>query len=259
MEYSNGIVGDMCIHMFDAVRWMLGLGWPKRVSSSGGILVEKGSKANIADTQTASFDYGDLCVTWQHRTWGSPPDPKYPWGITFYGEKGTLRISVFSYDFESLDGSEKAIHRDVAYEFRSSPKTRRKRTWSGTSPRRSVGICKTCWQRWRAAAGPWRTSKRAISRPPVRSWRTCRWGSAGRSTGTRKRSRWWATTKPTGFSSGRTGNPGRIPEVMNKRGRGAEQETTHGWWDCATLVPPYTMHRYATYWLPTPPTCMRSP
>lgn len=121
MEYSNGIVGDMCIHMFDAVRWMLGLGWPKRVSSSGGILVEKGSKANIADTQTASFDYGDLCVTWQHRTWGSPPDPKYPWGITFYGEKGTLRISVFSYDFESLDGSEKAIHRDVAYEFAQFP------------------------------------------------------------------------------------------------------------------------------------------
>ena len=26
MEYSNGIVGDMCIHMFDMVRWMMGLG-----------------------------------------------------------------------------------------------------------------------------------------------------------------------------------------------------------------------------------------
>ena len=60
MEYSNGIVGDMCIHMFDMVRWMLGLGWPTRVASSGGILVEKQSKANIADTQTATFDYGDL-------------------------------------------------------------------------------------------------------------------------------------------------------------------------------------------------------
>ena len=33
MEYSNGIVGDMCVHMLDAVRWMLDLGWPKRVSS----------------------------------------------------------------------------------------------------------------------------------------------------------------------------------------------------------------------------------
>src|SRR5256714_10673352 len=36
MEYGNGIVGDMCIHMLDMVRWMLELGWPKEVSSSGG-------------------------------------------------------------------------------------------------------------------------------------------------------------------------------------------------------------------------------
>ena len=44
MEYGNGIVGDMCIHMFDMVRWMLDLGWPKRVSSTGGILVDKGEQ-----------------------------------------------------------------------------------------------------------------------------------------------------------------------------------------------------------------------
>jgi predicted dehydrogenase len=90
MEYGNGIMGDMCIHMFDMARWMLELGWPKRISSTGGILVSKGAKANIADTQTAAFDFGDLDIVWQHRTWGDPPDPKYPWGATFYGEKGTL-------------------------------------------------------------------------------------------------------------------------------------------------------------------------
>ena len=33
MEYGNGIVGDMCIHMFDMTRWMLDLGWPKRISA----------------------------------------------------------------------------------------------------------------------------------------------------------------------------------------------------------------------------------
>src|SRR5438270_2185569 len=46
MEYGNGIVGDMAIHMFDMVRWMLGLSWPKRISSSGGILMDKEIKAN---------------------------------------------------------------------------------------------------------------------------------------------------------------------------------------------------------------------
>lgn len=39
MEYGNGIMGDMCVHMFDTVRWMLKLGWPKSISSAGGIYV----------------------------------------------------------------------------------------------------------------------------------------------------------------------------------------------------------------------------
>jgi predicted dehydrogenase len=99
MEYGNGIMGDMCIHMLDMVRWMLGLGWPKHISSSGGILVEKQSKANIPDTQTATFDFGDLQVVWQHRTWGQAGDPEYPWSATLYGDKGTLKADVHKYAF----------------------------------------------------------------------------------------------------------------------------------------------------------------
>src|SRR6202790_3722644 len=106
MEYGNGIVGDMCIHMLDLTRWMLDLGWPKRVSSAGGILMNKAAKANIADTQSATFDYGDLQVVWQHRTWGDSPDSKYPWGATFYGDKGTLKASVMSYDFVPMGKGE---------------------------------------------------------------------------------------------------------------------------------------------------------
>jgi predicted dehydrogenase len=120
MEYGNGIVGDMCVHMLDMTRWMLGLGWPTRVSSTGGILVDKASKANITDTQTATFDFNDLRVVWQHRSWGESADPKYPWGATFYGDKGTLKTSVFSYDFIPLGGGQ-AVHRDVTYEYEQYP------------------------------------------------------------------------------------------------------------------------------------------
>jgi predicted dehydrogenase len=120
MEYSNGIVGDMCIHMLDMVRWMMDLGMPARISSSGGILVDKGSKANTTDTQTATFDYGDLQVVWTHRAWGDPPDPKYPWGATFYGEKGTLKASVMSYDFIPR-GEGQPEHVDVKYELEEFP------------------------------------------------------------------------------------------------------------------------------------------
>ena len=121
MEYGNGIVGDMCIHMLDTVRWMLDLGWPKKISSSGGILVEKNSKANISDTQTATFDYGDLQVVWQHRTWGNSPDPKYPWGATFYGDKGTLKASVMSYDFFPPGKDEPSMHKDWVNELEQFP------------------------------------------------------------------------------------------------------------------------------------------
>ena len=121
MEYGNGIVGDMCIHMLDMVRWMLDLGWPKSVSSSGGILVEKNSKANISDTQTATFDFGNLKVIWNHRSYGHPPDPAYPWGATFYGDKGTLKASVMSYDFLPFEKGGQAVHKDVTYEFEQYP------------------------------------------------------------------------------------------------------------------------------------------
>jgi predicted dehydrogenase len=120
MEYGNGIVGDMCIHMLDMVRWLMDLGMPTRVSSTGGIFVDKGSKSNISDTQTATFDYDDLRIVWTHRTWGDPPDPKYPWGATLYGDKGTLKASVMSYDFVPRGGGE-PVHRDVTYELEQFP------------------------------------------------------------------------------------------------------------------------------------------
>jgi predicted dehydrogenase len=120
MEYGNGTVGDMCIHMLDAARWMLDLGAPKTVSSSGGIRVHQNRKANISDTQTAIFNFGDLDVVWQHRHWGQWPDPKYPWGVTFFGDKGTLKASINSYDFTPIGGGQ-PIHRDVTMELEQYP------------------------------------------------------------------------------------------------------------------------------------------
>src|ERR1051325_1591850 len=121
MEYGNGIVGDMCVHMLDMTRWMLDLGWPTRVSSSGGIFIDKASKANITDTQEATFEFDDLRVVWTHRSWGDAPDPKYPWSATLYGDKGTLKASVMSYDFTPSAKGAQPVHRDVTYELEQYP------------------------------------------------------------------------------------------------------------------------------------------
>lgn len=120
MEYGNGIMGDMCIHMFDTVRWMLQLGWPKRISSTGGIYVQKEGKSNIADTQSAIFEYDGLNCVWQHRSWGTPNNPDYPWSFTLYGDKGTLWGSTMAYDFIP-QGKGERIHKDVVFEKEKYP------------------------------------------------------------------------------------------------------------------------------------------
>ncbi|MEO8522709.1 MAG: Gfo/Idh/MocA family oxidoreductase, partial [Acidobacteriota bacterium] len=124
MEYGNGIVGDMCVHMLDMVRWMMDLGMPTRVDSSGGIMVDKASKANITDTQTATFDFPDVKVVWTHRSWGDAPDPKYPWAATFYGDKGTLKAGVMGYDFIPSGKGQAPVHEDVTYELEQYPEDR---------------------------------------------------------------------------------------------------------------------------------------
>ena len=128
MEYSNGIVGDMCVHMYDTVRWMLGMGWPQSVSSDGGILVQTDALANTTDTQAATFDHthetlpqapNGLTVSWTHRSWGDAADPEYPWAFKLYGSKGTLKADVNKYEFKPRGGE--PIRGEALFEYDQYP------------------------------------------------------------------------------------------------------------------------------------------
>ncbi len=121
MEYGNGIVGDMCVHMFDATRWMLDLGWPEKIFSSGGIYVQKESLANTTDTQHAVFEYENLNCIWNHRSWGNAPDPEYPWAYMIYGDKGTLKASVRKYEFFPTGSKEPTMAMDWVNESEKYP------------------------------------------------------------------------------------------------------------------------------------------
>ena len=108
MEYGNGPIGNLGVHMLDQVRWLLGLGWPETILSSGGIYVEKASFSNISDTQRSVFRYPDLDVSWQHRLWGGSPIPQRhwsdQWGARFIGKNGTLNLTMLEYSFTPADG-----------------------------------------------------------------------------------------------------------------------------------------------------------
>ncbi|MCF0234619.1 MAG: gfo/Idh/MocA family oxidoreductase, partial [Thermoguttaceae bacterium] len=101
-----GTIGDMGAHMIDMARWMLDLRYPKRVFSHGGIFLKKGGTPNIPDTQTCIFEYDDLTLVWNHRSWAECPDWRHPWGGVFYGDKGKLTASVYGYDFKRAQSNE---------------------------------------------------------------------------------------------------------------------------------------------------------
>ena len=123
MEYSNGTIGDLGIHMLDTARWMLDLGAPRAVSSAGGIHIFKNRRGNAADTQTAIFDFGDLQIVWQHRRWGQEVDPKYPWGMTLWGDKGSLKLSINRFDFTPM-GDGQPLHGEAKPEYEEFPEDR---------------------------------------------------------------------------------------------------------------------------------------
>ncbi len=107
-QFANGIVGDMFVHMLDTARYLVGFDWPKTVTSTGGRYVHRKAKANVPDTQSIALDYGDFSVLWDHRTYGPADDPRYPWAVCLYGEKGVLRLDVAKWEFEPHGGGKPA-------------------------------------------------------------------------------------------------------------------------------------------------------
>ena len=175
MEYGNGIMGDMCVHMFDTVRWMLGLGWPTKISSTGGILVQKEGKSNIADTQVATFEYADLNVVWQHRTWGDARRPRVPVGAVHLRREGHAQGQHHALRLRPAGRGRSRSTRTASSNASSTPRT-------STEPdielqRRAGDRRLTCWTSWprsRAEASRSPTSRKATSPPPAASWRTSR-------------------------------------------------------------------------------------
>ena len=119
MEYGNGMIGDMGIHMLDAARWMLGVGWPRKITSVGGTYVNEKAVGNRPDTQHAIFEFDEMNFVWQHRMWGQPDDPDYWWSFKIYGDKGTLKASVRKAEFIPVDGD--PVRFDVLYEKEEYP------------------------------------------------------------------------------------------------------------------------------------------
>ena len=138
MEYGNGIVGDMCVHMLDMVRWMLDLGMPTRVSSTGGILVDKASKANITDTQTATFDFG-TCTSCGRTDPGAIRPIRSIRGARRSTARKARSRPASTATTSSRSAAVAGARGRRSTSWTSSPRTRRRRISRSTSRRRSGG------------------------------------------------------------------------------------------------------------------------
>ena len=149
-----------------------------------------------------------LRVVWTHRTYGDPPDPKYPWGMTFYGDKGTLKASVMSYDFVP-HGDGTPVHEDVVYELEQFPEDKTEKDLErhvAPAIRAHMQDLLHAIEHARHAGRGHRAGLHVHRRLHPGEHLDAAWPLAA--VGSRARAGGRATTRPTGCSAGPTARPG---------------------------------------------------
>ncbi len=110
-DYGNSELGNQGVHMLDVAIWgiqkLRGVQncLPRRVSGASGIYWLKDAK-EVPDTQTLTYDYGDLMLVWELRSFGKQdPLEGTEAGTAFYGTAGTLIVDGEGWRVEGADGS----------------------------------------------------------------------------------------------------------------------------------------------------------
>jgi predicted dehydrogenase len=88
-EYGSGEIGNNGIHGLDLARWALGVGMPLRVNSTGGKYTFQDDQVT-PDTQIACFEYPELLLMWEHRTWSPHTLAGSMFGVEFHGAEGVV-------------------------------------------------------------------------------------------------------------------------------------------------------------------------
>ena len=97
-DYGNSELGNQGVHMLDVAMWgiqaLRGVDkcLPKHVSGSSGIYWLNDAK-EVPDTQVMTYDYGDLALVWELRSFQDAfPMEGTTAGTAFYGTEGALIV-----------------------------------------------------------------------------------------------------------------------------------------------------------------------
>jgi predicted dehydrogenase len=100
LDYANGHLGDIGVHWFDQVLWILGEKGPRRVFSTGGrpirgapVLTAERQTSDAPDHQVAQYAFEGFTMTWESRVFGgNAAERGDPAAANFHGPKGTLHL-----------------------------------------------------------------------------------------------------------------------------------------------------------------------
>jgi predicted dehydrogenase len=91
-NWGNGELGNNGIHALDVARWGLQVDCPKRVSCGGGRYHYRDDQ-ETPDTYIATFDFGDKGASWESHSHHPHGFQGASFGVTFYGENGSMVIA----------------------------------------------------------------------------------------------------------------------------------------------------------------------
>jgi len=104
-DYAGGQLTDSGVHMIDMVQMAFDEAMPNAITGTGGKLWFRDDR-ETPDTMQVSYEYPGFVGSWEHRCNNTDKSDGGPYGITFYGTRGTLYVDRSLYRVTPEKGSD---------------------------------------------------------------------------------------------------------------------------------------------------------
>ena len=123
-DYAGGKMTDWGVHLIDMVLLGMDVAAPNAVMASGGKLADPGSAMETPDTMSASYEFDDFIMVWEHNMINPTGPYDKDHGIEFVGEKGRMVIDrrgweIFPVMKRADDGTERYAMEKMPYQPRT--------------------------------------------------------------------------------------------------------------------------------------------